>query len=297
MIYDDIERAHQVETPAMRVLSVIHAPAFGGAHNQALRLAAPLRQRGVEVAVALPAEAAAAAERLRSGGVEVHLLPLARLRETARPDALARFLTAVPGDVRRVAQLAAGVRADVVQVHAVQNPQAALAARRAGAAIVWQLLDTRAPAALRRAMMPLVTRYADVVVSWGERVAAQHPGAGRLGERLIIVYPPVDANELGPDSARREVARRRLGVAEDQPLVGTVGVRYPPKGHLDFVRAAAIVHRERPTAAFRVIGAPSPAHPGLDGRHPAEAAPLGLRGGGPARTAGRRGDRLRRPRT
>jgi glycosyltransferase involved in cell wall biosynthesis len=276
MLNNDIERAHKVETPGMRVLSVIHAPAFGGAHNQALRLDAPLRERGVETVVALPEDAGPAAERLRSGGLDVHLLPLRRLRETARPDALARFLASIPGDVGRLAGLADQTGADVVQVHAVQNPQAALAGRRSGAAVVWQLLDTRAPPTLRRAMMPLVARYADAVASWGEGVASQHPGARRFGDRLIVVYPPVQAGELTPDPERRREARERLGVRAEQQLVATVGVRYPPKGHLDFVRAAALVRRRRPQVAFRIIGAPSPAHPGLDDRLRAEANELGL---------------------
>ena len=260
----------------MRVLSAIHAPAFGGAHNQALRLAAPLRERGVETVVALPDEAGAAAERLRAGGLEVHLLPMGRLRETARPDVLARFLAGVPGDVGRLSGLAERLGADVVQVHAVQNPQAAIAGRRSGAAVVWQLLDTRAPATLRRAMMPLVARYADALVSWGERVANEHPGARRFGDRLVVVYPPVHADELAPDPERRRKARERLGIRHGQELVATVGVRYPPKGHLDFVRAAALVRRRRPDVAFRIIGAPSPAHPGLDDRLRAEANELGL---------------------
>ena len=260
----------------MRVLSVIHAPAFGGAHNQALRLAAPLRDRGIEVVVALPEDANAAAARLLAAGLEVHLLPLSRLRETARPDALLRFLATVPGDVRRLAALAAQVEADVVQVHAVQNPQAALAARRGGRAISWQLLDTRAPMALRRAAMPLVTRLADSLTSWGSAVAAAHPGTRRLGDRLVLIFPPVDAVEFAPDEAARRAARERLGVAEGELLVGTVGVRYPPKGHVEFVRAAGIVARQHRGAKFRIIGAPSPAHPGLDATLVAEASRVGL---------------------
>jgi glycosyltransferase involved in cell wall biosynthesis len=92
----------------------------------------------------------------------------------------------------------------------------------------------------------------------------------------MIVYPPVAAGELAPDPVRRRIARERLAVAEDQPLVGTVGVRYPPKGHLDFVRAAAVIRRRRPDASFRIIGAPSPAHPRLDDRLCGEAERLGL---------------------
>lgn len=260
----------------IRVLSVIHSPTYAGAHNQLLRLHRPLRERGVELIAVLPEEAGAAAERLAAEGVDVQRIPLARLRATANPAAQARFAGAVRRDIRRLADLAAETGADVVQVHGVQNPQAALAARRRGAAVAWQLLDTRAPMPLRRASMPFVTRLADSVASWGVAVAEGHPGTGRLRDRLVIVFPPVDAESFAPDASSRAAARERLGLAEGQILVGTVGVRYPPKGHLDLVRAAATVHRARPEAAFRIIGAPSPSHPGLDEQLAAEASRLGL---------------------
>jgi glycosyltransferase involved in cell wall biosynthesis len=263
----------------IRVLSVIHAPTYAGAHNQLLRLHAPLLERGVELIAALPAEAGEAAARLRAAGVEVHTMALPRLRATARPDVQARFLLGVPGTVRRIADLVAEVRADVVQVHSAQNPQAALAGRRRGIAVSWQLLDTRAPMPLRRACMPIVTRLADSVAAWGNAVAAGHPGALGLGDRLVIVFPPVDAAAFAPNESARREARARLGVADATPLVGTVGVRYPPKGHLDLVRAAALVTRERPDTAFRIIGAASPSHPDLDASLLAEASQLGLRTG------------------
>ncbi len=263
----------------IRVLSVIHSPTFAGAHNQLLRLHGPLLELGIEAVAALPDEAVEAADRLRAAGVEVHAIPLTRLRATPNPVNQARFLFASRGDVARLAQLVATTAADVVQVHGVQNPQGAIAARRQGSAVVWQLLDTRAPMALRRVCMPLVTRWADSVVSWGEAVAAGHPGGRRLGDRLVFVYPPVDVDAFAPNDESRREARQLLGVADDHVLVGTVGVRYPPKGHIDFVRAAARVATERPDATFRIIGAPSPAHPGLDARLVAEASSLGLRVG------------------
>ncbi len=210
----------------IRVLSVVHSPTYAGAHNQLLRLHGPLRDLGVETIAALPEEADEAADRLRAAGVEVHTLPLARLRATANPLTQGRFLSAAHGDVGRLADLVAATRVDVVQVHGVQNPQGAIAGRRRGVAVVWQLLDTRAPMALRRLCMPLVRRLADSIVSWGVAVADGHPGARRFGDRLVVVYPPVDVGAFAPDAASRRAARQRLGVGDDQVLVGTVGVRY-----------------------------------------------------------------------
>src|SRR5690242_15037837 len=95
----------------IRVLSVIHAPTYAGAHNQLLRLHGPLRERGVELIAALPPDAADAAERLRAAGVEVHTIALPRLRATARPDVQARFLIGLPGAVRGIGELVTGSRA------------------------------------------------------------------------------------------------------------------------------------------------------------------------------------------
>lgn len=261
----------------MRLLSVIHGPAFGGAHNQLLRLARPLAVRGVDTVAVLPAEADAAATRLRDGGVETVTIPLHRLRATPRPAVHARFLAGLAPDVRRLRGLIRELGVDAVQVHGPTNPHAALAARlekRVG--VVWQILDTRAPVAVRAAAMPLVVRLADAVTVWGEALGRAHPGAARLGERLIAVYPPVDADEFGPDPAVRDAARARLRVPDGAPLIGTVGVLNPQKGHEYLIRAAEIVAASHPRLAVRILGAPSPAHAGYDRRLRAEARARGM---------------------
>lgn len=259
-----------------RVLSVMHGPVFGGAHNQLVRLAPGLREAGYETIAAVPVEAEAAAERIEAAGVEVVRLPLVRFRGTAGPLTNLKTIAGLRREVRSLREAIRSRGVDVVQLHAVINLQPAVAARREGAAIAWQLLDTRAPMALRRLTMPYVTRRADALASWGEAVAREHPGATGFGDRLVVVYPPVDP-DLAPDPARRDAARARLGVGPDAPLVGTLGVRQPQKGHEYFVRAAARVRADHPDAAFRVLGEPSPRHAPHMEAVEAEAASLGLR--------------------
>ncbi|HEX2128928.1 MAG TPA: glycosyltransferase family 4 protein, partial [Solirubrobacterales bacterium] len=166
-------------------------------------------------------------------------------------------------------------RIDLVQAHAVINLQAAAAAHRERKAIAWQLLDTRAPMGLRRLTMPYVTRRADTLVSWGRAVAEEHPGATEFRDRLVVVYPPVDP-ALAPDAGQRRAARERFAVGPDTPVVGTLGVRQPQKGHEYFVRAAARIHGERPDVAFRLLGEPSPRHASQMEAVEAAAAELGL---------------------
>jgi glycosyltransferase involved in cell wall biosynthesis len=258
-----------------RLLSVIHGPVFGGAHNQLIRLAPALREAGIETVAVVPPEAEAAAKRIEAIEVEVVRMPLGSLRATANPRVHARLLTGLRRDIRRLRGAIRRQQADLVQVHGVINPHAGIAAELEDVAVAWQLLDTRAPMALRRVSMPMVVRIADAITSWGRALAETHPGATRLGDRLVVVFPPVDP-ALGPDAEASAAGRERLGVAGGAPLVGTVGVRNSQKGHEYFVRAAAVAARQHPDAVFRVIGSPSPSHAGHMRAVEAEAVELGL---------------------
>jgi glycosyltransferase involved in cell wall biosynthesis len=261
-----------------RLLSVIHGPLFGGAHNQLVRLQPGLAARGFEAIAALPLEAGEAASRIEGAGVEVVRLPLGRLRATANPLEHARLVAGLRRDLRELRRTISERSIDLVQVHGVVNPQAGLAGHLSDdAAVVWQLLDTRAPIALRRMVMPAVVRWSDSMTSWGVELARSHAGATSLGERLVVVFPPVELERFVPSEQGRSAARERLGIPEGDLLVGTVGVRNPQKGHQDLVQAASLVRRSHPGARFRVLGAPSPPHAAHMGEVEATAESLGLR--------------------
>jgi glycosyltransferase involved in cell wall biosynthesis len=238
-----------------RFLFVIHYAVYGGPHNQALRLAAPLRERGWETVVLLPDEAGNAAERLRAAGVETLTAPLERIRATRSPEPHLRLAQNFRNDVSRIERVLEAQSADLALIGGLHNSQAAFAARRAGRAVVWQILDTNSPVAFRRLAMRGVTRLADVIMSTGREVARVHPGALAFGDRLVSYLPPVDVGEFAPDAGRSSAARSELGLAASDPVVGTVNNLSPMKGHLTFVRAAAQVRRRRPNVRFVLLGA------------------------------------------
>ncbi len=260
------------------LLSVSHGSVFGGAHNQMLRLHAPLLERGWRTIVALPDEPGNAAERLERAGIEVIRIPLRRLRATANPSVQARFLGSLRRDVRTLRDLIQRHSVDLVQVHGPTNPQAALAARVEHVPVVWQLLDTRAPMILRHTAMPLVARLADVVMTTGLAVADAHPGARRLGDRLVVYFPPVDTRAFSNDRGARVRARRELGIPDGTLAIGSVGNLNPQKGHDWLLRAVALMRASGVDAYVRILGAPSTAHRGAEERLRAEAARLGLEG-------------------
>src|SRR5262249_15027630 len=167
---------------------------------------------GWDTTVLVPDEPGTAADRLRRGGVDVVQLPLHRVRARPDPRLQARFLLRLGHEVRAIAALRAARRIELVRVRGLLNPPGARAARAAGVPVVWQLVAPRPPRLLRAAMMPIVARLADVVMATGRAVAAAHPGAQRLGDRLVDFAPPVDTHRFRPAPARRAAARARLGL-------------------------------------------------------------------------------------
>src|SRR5690348_4977826 len=206
----------------MKALCVVHSPFFGGPHNEALRLKEPLRRRGWEIEVAIPDEPGSAAPRREAGDVPVHVLPLSRLRASPDPRLLLRFARDFGPTVRALEGAIEATGADVVQIGGLVNPHAAFAARRAGAAVVWQIVDSRAPAPLRRVAMPFVRRLADAVMFDGEALVALHGGRETLRVPAFVYFPPVDTERFVPSAVDRRAVREELGIPADAPVVGTV---------------------------------------------------------------------------
>jgi glycosyltransferase involved in cell wall biosynthesis/ubiquinone/menaquinone biosynthesis C-methylase UbiE/uncharacterized protein YbaR (Trm112 family) len=239
----------------VRLLSVIHYPVFGGPHNRNARIAPLLREAGIELTVLLPDEPGDAAERLRDARVPVETLPLHRIRGSRRLEPHVTLAAGFRSEVAGIRSLIEDGGYEVVLINGLVNPHAGIAGSRAGAGVVWQLLDTHHPMVLRRTLMPLVTSLSDVVMSTGTAVAAAHPGALALGDRLLSFFPAVDFDLFAPSEERKRAARAELGLGEHDVVVGNVSNLNPMKDHRNFVRAAARVHEQHPDVRFVILGA------------------------------------------
>jgi glycosyltransferase involved in cell wall biosynthesis/SAM-dependent methyltransferase/uncharacterized protein YbaR (Trm112 family) len=239
----------------MRVLFVIHFPVFGGPHNQALRLAEPMRTRGWETVVLLPAEPGNAADRLREAGVDVVSLPLHRLRASRDPRLHLTFMARLAPEVKEIRRVIRERGIDLVQVGGLVNPHAAIAARLERVPVVWQLLDTRAPMSLAVLSMVFVRTLADVVMATGRSVALSHPGGSRIADRTITFYPPVDVELFRPRPEERYGVRSEWNVPADALVVGCVANINPQKGIITLIRAFAQVRKRVPVAHLVLVGA------------------------------------------
>jgi glycosyltransferase involved in cell wall biosynthesis len=259
----------------MKVLCVVHSPFFGGPHNEALRLREPLRRRGWEIEVAIPDEPGSARPRLEAGGVPVHALSLARLRASPDPRLLLGFVRDFGPTVRALEAAIDATDADVVQIGGLVNPHAAIAARRRDTAVVWQIVDSRAPALVRRPAMVLVRRFADAVMFDGDGLVPLHGGES-LRMPAFVYFPPVDTERFIPDRERALEARAELGIPADAPVVGTVSSLVPMKGLEHFVAAAGRIAEARPDTRFVVVGPTPSSHAAYGEQLRRSAAELGL---------------------
>ena len=260
----------------MKVLSVVHSPFFGGPHNEALRLREPLRRRGWEIEVAIPDEPGSARQRLESGGVPVHLLPLSRLRASPDPRLLLRFGRDFRPTVHGLEAAIEATGADLVQIGGLVNPHAAFAARRRGIAVVWQIVDSRAPAPVRRAAMVFVRRLADAVMFDGEALIELHGGRESLSAPTFVYFPPVETERFVPDRERGARTRAEIGIPPEAPVVGTVSSLVPMKGLENFIAAADQIARIRPDARFVIVGSTPSSHAAYAERLRGQAAELRL---------------------
>jgi glycosyltransferase involved in cell wall biosynthesis len=244
----------------MRALWVFHFPVYGGPHNTAVGVRGTLADLGWETLAALTDEPGNAGQRMTDEGLETVTMPLHRLRASWHPRDNLRTTAAFRREVRALEQLIKDRSCDVVVVTGLINPHGAIAARRAGVPVVWQVLDTRTPPIPRSAAMTLVRRWADSVMFTGQAVEELHVGKRPLNRPSFQFTGGVDLKRFRPDRELRAETRRRFGVPEDALFVGTVANINPMKGIEYFIRTASRVFEENPDSWFLINGSTYETH-------------------------------------
>jgi glycosyltransferase involved in cell wall biosynthesis len=244
----------------VRVLSVIHYPVFGGPYNRNARVAS-LLANDVDTTIVVPQEATSAVLRLRDLGLNVEPVELSRIRRTLNPLEHARLFVGFRDSVHALERSIARLRPDVIVINGSANPHAAIAARRHGVPIVWQLLDTFPPRVALTVGMPYICRRASVLMTNGMSVAAAHPGAIDFSGPLISFGPCIPVEQFRRSASSRAAAREELDLPLDAKVVGNVNNLNLMKGHDVFLRGAGRLLRalrEDPRLHFVILGERGP---------------------------------------
>jgi len=94
----------------------------------------------------------------------------------------------------------------------------------------------------------------DRIVCCSEASRQVHTALGYAAEKMVVIPNGCDMETFRPNSGARAPVRKELVVSEDAPVIGMVARFDPQKDHHTFIRAAQLLHRDRPDAYFLLCG-------------------------------------------
>ncbi|MCF8127342.1 MAG: glycosyltransferase, partial [Deltaproteobacteria bacterium] len=82
----------------------------------------------------------------------------------------------------------------------------------------------------------------------------QHAALGYFSEKAHVIPNGFDLERFRPDPDSRQKVRSKLGVPENGILIGLIARYSPMKDHLNFLRAASLVAKQRSNVRFLLVG-------------------------------------------
>ena len=234
-----------MQTP---ILFVDHATALGGAEHSLLLILQHLDKEQWQPHVACAK--GVLAEKTADLNITHHTIDLPRLRRSSR--------VAIDGiaQVRQLAKLAQQLDTAVLYANTVRAAlYTAAAARLAKRPFIWHMRDfwlsENEPSNLQTDIFlkKLLCRAATRVITNSQAVADHLPCASKVQ----VVLNGLNASQYDP--TRRGITfKKRYEIADDVPIIGTVGRLRPWKGQMRFLEMAAEISREHATAMFIIVG-------------------------------------------
>ena len=234
----------------MRITFLTSSLDHGGAQRQLVSLAKGLHNRNHSVLVVVFYSGGTLEKELCDAGVPVHCLNkwgrwdvagfylrLLRILKKERPGIIHGYLVApnlltillkpfFPGT-----KMVWGVRAsfmDLSQYH-------------------W--LDT-----IAFKLSSWLSRFANLIIVNSRTGMEYHQQRGYPESRMVFIPNGIDTERFHPDSGHRQNIRREWGIRTNEKLIGLVGRLDPMKDHHTFLKAAAILAKERADVRFVCVG-------------------------------------------
>jgi glycosyltransferase involved in cell wall biosynthesis len=129
-----------------------------------------------------------------------------------------------------------------------------LAAKRVGVPVILSALHSTGwpdgVGRLNRALTPITDGFIAVADSHGEHMLLNE---GFPAEKVFVIPNGVDTNRFAPTPDAASI-RAEINVAPTDPVVSIVAALRPEKNHELFLRAAARIVKQLPSAKFLIIG-------------------------------------------
>lgn len=233
----------------IRIVHVITGLNVGGAERMLLGLASAGRAAGLESTVICLAPAGPVSHLLEAQNVAVHHLD-------------SKTVWSFPLQLRRLSVLIRDARPDLIQGWMYHgNLAALLASRKLGAPVVWNVRQSlrrldlfKATTRLTIRANALLSSRVDGIIYNSHIARQQHEAAGFSRHIGTRIPNGVDLDRFSDQNAGRDVTRQRLGIADDELVVLSIGRVHPIKGHNILMQSMRGVINAVPKVRFLVVG-------------------------------------------
>ena len=143
----------------------------------------------------------------------------------------------------------------------VANQLALLAGRLVRAQVVWGVRASNMDLDRYDLLMKILyrfecwaARFPDLIISNSLSGKSYHSSHGFPEDKIVVIPNGIDTERFVPSPILREKLRAEWGLTEKEMVIGLVARLDPMKDHPTFLRAAALLIRERPDSRFVCVG-------------------------------------------
>jgi glycosyltransferase involved in cell wall biosynthesis len=233
----------------MKIVFLIRTLTYGGAERQLVALAKGLHERGNAISVVVFYPGGPLESDLRAAGI-----PILSLEKRGRWDVIpflirtSRTLRSEQPDIVHGYLGASNLLSLMLKpFHRGKSVWGVRASGMDLEHVEW--LDK-----LSGRLEATCSRFADLIIANSLSGRLHVLSEGFPSNKTIVIPNGIDTDRFRRNEPGRSALRAEFGVKPDQPLIGRVGRIDPQKDYPTFVRAAALIAKERPDARFVAVG-------------------------------------------
>ncbi len=233
----------------------VHA---GGPHLSLYALIANLDRNRFQPTVFLPSDSSLQ-EAFRKLRVDVFFhRAIVTVPRSFSPVTQTKYLASLYRSARHLSDFIQTNGIDLVHTNMEACWVGGLAAKLAGKPAISHLrfLSILQPAPVCRLTAFVLNTFNTTIISTSDEVRRQYEKSGVHPGKIITIYNGLNAAVFDP-AETSPTLREALNLRDGQPLIGLIANFDYRKGHHDFVRACAIIHKRYPDAKFVIAGSTS----------------------------------------
>lgn len=239
----------------VKVINIFLDGRLSGPVRRIIEVARRLSDKGFTTIIVLPDISDDVASLLKLYHLKYYINPsLKRFRNSRNPLYLIQWMISFLPAFFWLKKIFKKENVSIIHCNGLTQIIGPLAGKAMGVKVVWHLNDVAAPKMILQLFRPIINRFSDCLLFASDAVR-NHFGTLSKKIKWQIVYAPVDTAFFEPEESNRTSIKKSLSIADSVPVVGMIGNINKLKGIVDFVQAAAYVHKIYPNTKFIHIGA------------------------------------------